>query len=386
MMMIGATGVGKTEIARRVASLSGAPFTKVEATRFTEVGYVGKDADSIMQDLVEAGVNMMYEQKLEEVQQQAEKLADERIIDYAAESFIRSHGVDPRQDPDTLQMLYGQAEQAKLRLSKLPTTRLSVACGGLADTIDLTREQFEDMTEDLLSQTETTLRLTVQQANMDFKDVDEILLVGGSTRMVAVRRMLQCIMGREPRHLLNPDECVAQGAAIHAVMTQMRLRDLGKSVPRPLVREEHLERFRQMEERLINSHTLGIVALDAQGRQVVVPIIPRGAHIPRKEIKTFRTSADDQQQIRIMVMEGESNNPEACAQLGMCLVKGLPPGLPKATPIEVCFECTQDGQLHIQARLPMIHQTVHSQIARTMGMTEEEIVSSRQRIESLTIC
>src|SRR5450759_4402721 len=82
MMMIGGTGVGKTEIARRVAGLCGAPFVKVEATRFTEVGYVGKDVDSILQELVEAAVSRLSEQKLEEVQTQAEKAADERIIDY----------------------------------------------------------------------------------------------------------------------------------------------------------------------------------------------------------------------------------------------------------------------------------------------------------------
>ncbi len=82
IMMIGATGVGKTEIARRVAALSKAPFVKVEATRFTEVGYVGKDVDSIIQDLVEASVSLLSEQRIQEVQPQAEKLAEERIIDY----------------------------------------------------------------------------------------------------------------------------------------------------------------------------------------------------------------------------------------------------------------------------------------------------------------
>lgn len=82
ILMIGATGVGKTEIARRVAALAGAPFVKVEATRFTEVGYVGKDVESILQDLVEAAVNRLSEQKLQEVQSEAEKLANERIIDY----------------------------------------------------------------------------------------------------------------------------------------------------------------------------------------------------------------------------------------------------------------------------------------------------------------
>lgn len=82
IMMIGATGVGKTEIARRVATLSHAPFIKVEATRFTEVGYVGKDVDNILQELVEASVNILFEQRLQEVQLQAERLAEERIVDY----------------------------------------------------------------------------------------------------------------------------------------------------------------------------------------------------------------------------------------------------------------------------------------------------------------
>ncbi len=311
---------------------------------------------------------------------------DERIINYASETFRQRHGIDPREVPDALQMLYGQAEQAKLRLSKLPSTRLTVTCKGVADNIELTREQFEEMTEDLLAQTETTLQLTLQQAGLGPGEIDEVLLVGGSTRMLAVRRLLQTMLGREPRHLINPDECVACGAAIHAVMMQLRAGQNGGRAPRPLVREEQLDRFRQMEERLINSHTLGIVALDADSRQIVVPIIPRGAYVPRKEIKTFRTSADNQQQIRILIMEGESNQPEACAQLGVCLVKGLPTGLARGTAIDVCFECTHDGQLRVQARLPSIQQEVQTTIARTMGLSEEDIEAARARIGRLSIC
>lgn len=310
---------------------------------------------------------------------------DERLIDHAADLFEAAHGMDPREHPDTMQQLYYQAEQVKLRLSKLPSTRMSITCGGKVENIEVTREEFESMTEDLLSQTETTLSLVVQEAGLRFDQIDECLLVGGSTRMRAVRGMLQRMLGREPKHLINPDECVALGAAIHAVMMQLKLMDEGQPVPRPHVQHEHLARFHKMQERLINAHTLGILALNHVGQQVVVPIIPRRAFIPRREIKTFRTPADGQQQIRIVVMEGESEKPEACAELGTCLIKGLPAGLPKGTPIEVCFECTHDGRLEVTARLPSLQQEVQTQIARTMGLSDEQLETSRAQLADLNI-
>jgi molecular chaperone DnaK len=272
-----------------------------------------------------------------------------------------------------------------MRLSKLPTTRLAVSCGGQHDNIEISRDEFEAMTEDLLAQTETTLRLTIEEAGLSLDQVDECLLVGGSTRMRSVRRMITNLIGHEPKQVLNPDECVALGAAIHAVMMQLRLIEEGTSVPKPLIHENQLDRFRQMQERLINAHTMGLLALDSEGSKVVVPIIPRHAHIPRREVKTFRTSKPGQTQIRIIVMEGESPNPEACAQLGTCLVQGLPDNLPLGTPIEVSFECSHDGRLGVTARLPTIQQTVQTEINRTMGLTDDEILASRARLDALRI-
>ena len=168
-------------------------------------------------------------------------------------------------------------------------------------------------------------------------------------------------------------------------MMQLKFCCEGKSVPPPHIHDQQLERFRQMEERLINSHTLGILALNNEGRQIVVPIIPRRAFVPRREIKTFRTSVPGQTQIRIKVMEGELENPEGCVELGTALIRGLPEDLPQGTPIEVCFECTHDGTLGVTASLPTIGRTVQTQIARTMGMTEEDIQSSMQRLNALRI-
>ena len=310
---------------------------------------------------------------------------DERLIDFVADQFVQKHDIDPREDAEVMQSLFTQAEQAKLRLSKLPATRMSVTLDGRVESVDITRDQFEGMTEDLLSQTETTLTLAVEEAGLDIQEIDECLLVGGSTRMGSVRQMLKEVLGHEAKQLLNPDECVALGAAIHAVMTQLRLSEEGAVVPLPNVREEQLDRFRQMEERLINAHTMGLIALNPKGEKVVAPIIPRRAFIPRREVKTFRTSVDSQNQIRIVVMEGESETPDACAELGTCFIRGLPEGLPKGTPIEVCFHYNHDGRLDVTARLPTIGQTVQTHINRTMGMAEEAILESRERLSALTI-
>lgn len=310
---------------------------------------------------------------------------DERIIEYVAELFKERHGIDPREDAEGLQSLYGQAEQAKLRLSRLPKTRVNVVCRGISDNFELMREQFEEMTEDLLDQTETTLRLTVNEAGLQFNDIDEVLLVGGSTRMRSVQNMIHRLVGRPPRHLINPDECVALGAAIQAVVVQLKLIEEGHRVPVPHVREEQLDRFRKMQEQLINPHTLGIKALDRAGAECVVPIIPRRAHIPSRAVKTFKTSIDDQNQVRIVIMEGESAHPEACSLLGECLVRGLPKGIKRGTPIEVCFECNDGGQLGVTARLPTIQQSVKATISRTVGLSEEKISEARKRVETLRI-
>ena len=310
---------------------------------------------------------------------------DELIIDYLAEVFLERHQVDPREDTAGLPGLYLLAEQAKQRLSKLTVTRVPVVYGGISDTIEMTREQFQERTEHLLAQTETTLQLAMEEAELDFPDIDEALLVGGSTRMPAVRDMLQAKTGSKPRQVLNPDECVAQGAAIHAVILQLRMLEMELPVPRPMIRENQLHRFQRIEERLINAHTMGILALDNNGKRTVAPIISRGALIPCRQVKDFQTSRDNQKQIRIIVMEGEGIHPEACVKLGTCYVKDLPENLSRGTPIEVCFECSLDGCLKITSYLPTLQSVVQTEINRTYGLSEDSILVSRKRLDLLTI-
>jgi molecular chaperone DnaK len=310
---------------------------------------------------------------------------DQRLIDYVAEEFRSKHGFDPRETPESFQELVTAAEQVKLRLSKLPETRFSVSCDGHRENFTITRPLFEELTADLLSQTETTLRLTVEEAGLEFRQIDECLLVGGSTRMPSVHSMFERLVGKAPKQILNPDECVAQGAAIHAVMTQLRFFDRGAPIGPPNIRPDMLEKFRLMEEKLINAHTLGIKALDPTGKTVVAPVIKRASHVPCREAKVFQTSRRGQQVVRISVMEGESPNPEACTEIGTCFVKDLPEDLAQGTPIEVLFEYSQDSRLNVSASLPTIQQSAKTDIQRTAGMTPEEIQAARRRITQVKV-
>lgn len=310
---------------------------------------------------------------------------DQRIVDYLAEEFVRRHGVDPRENPDSLQELVTYAEQAKVRLSRLPETRITINCGGIRETFTLERDQFDEMCADLVAQTETTMRLTLQEADLDVSEIDSCLCVGGSTRLPSIQAMFKRLTGESPRHVLNPDECVAQGAAIHAVMAQLRMVDEGRDTGMPKIRTENLEKFRRIEEHLINAHTLGIKAVDGRGNLIVAPVIPRGAHVPCRQLKTFQTSRPGQETIRIAVMEGESNHPEACTEIGTCFVRDLPASLAQGTPIEVLFEYSQDSQLKVSATLPTIQQSVKAHISRTTGMSTEEIEAARERLERIEV-
>jgi molecular chaperone DnaK len=310
---------------------------------------------------------------------------DQRIIDYAAEQFRAKHGIDPREHPESLQELIVHAEQAKIRLSKLAETRLTVNCDGRREVVPLTRSRFEEITHDLLAQTDMTLRLTIEEAGLNFSDIDESLLVGGSTRMRAVMAMFERLIGSPPRQVLNPDECVAQGAAIHAVMTQLKLHESGEGVGSPEIRPEALAKFRAMEERLINSHTLGIQALDAEGKTVVAAVIPRASNVPCRQTRIFRTSRPGQTAVRISVMEGESSNPEACTEIGALHIRGLPKNLPQGTAIEVQFEYTQDSRIQVSAGLPSIGQAAQTDIQRTSGMSPSEIERAGSRIAALKV-
>jgi molecular chaperone DnaK len=290
---------------------------------------------------------------------------DQRLVDFVAEEFIRKFGVDPRDDANAHGRLWRECEDAKRTLSA--RTKANVACDyqGHAVRVEVTRQQFEDMTRDLLDRTAFTTRQTLQAAGLEWSDIDRVLLVGGSSRMPAVVAILRQISGQEPDCSVSPDEAVAHGAALHA----------------GLLLSIHRGRAPSFRIRNVNSHSLGVVATDARTKRPRNAIlIPRNTPLPVVAQRIFKTHKASQRSILVQIVEGESLSPDDCSQLGKCSVRNLPDGLPAQTPIEVRFRYEENGRLTVHVRVEGTAKELQHEITRENSLTPEQLNSWRKHI------
>lgn len=280
---------------------------------------------------------------------------DERLVNCLAERFREAHGVDPRSNVQDGAQLWLEAQDAKHTLSE--RTKCTVFCfhGGIRMRIEITRTEFEQLTRDLLERTETTTSLVVKEQGLDWSQVDRILLVGGASRMPAVREMLRRLTGKEPDCSQSPDESVAHGAALYAAMLMAQGEAGGK---------------KRCDLINVNSHSLGVVGLNSQTRErVAVALIPRNTPLPCRAVRTFHTARDNQRTVLARIVEGESNHPEECIALGDCRVHDLPQGLPQGTPVEVEFRYAANGRISVSARVARHsgHCEIRSHASQDLG-------------------
>ncbi|MCO6454241.1 MAG: Hsp70 family protein [Pirellulaceae bacterium] len=293
---------------------------------------------------------------------------DQRLVDYVCEEFIRQFGLDPREDPNTQGRLWRECEDAKRTLSA--RQRASIACDyqGHAVRVEVTRELFLDITRDLLDRTAFTTRQTLQAAGLEWKDIDRVLLVGGSTRMPAVSDMLQEMSGMVPDRSISPDEAVASGAALHAGLLLSRF--AGQSPA--------------FNIRNVNSHSLGVVATDAKTRRPRNAIlIPRNTPLPVTAKRVFKTQKHGQKSILVQIVEGESASPDDCSQLGKCTVRDLPPDLPAQTPIEVRFHYKENGRLTVMVNVQGTDKELRHEITRENSLSQDQLDTWRHYISGL---
>ncbi|MEE2641441.1 MAG: Hsp70 family protein [Planctomycetota bacterium] len=288
---------------------------------------------------------------------------DQRLVDFAAEQFFNEHGVDPRSEPNSMGRMLRECEDAKRTLSARNKATISVDFEGKSSRIPVTREFFEQITNDLLGRTEFTTRQTLKAANLSWGDVDRILLVGGSTRMAAVSKMLEEVSGIQPERSISPDEAVAYGAAIRAGMK--------------LAKEQG--RRTKFKIKNVNSHSLGLVGHNLQtNRKQTAFLIRRNTHLPAVVERVFKTKTDGQDSILIRIVEGESENPDECSQVGKCIVRDLPPNLPAKTPVQVRFEYQEDGRLSV--RVKVRDTETEQEIIRENSLTDFQLESWKKRI------
>ena len=291
---------------------------------------------------------------------------DQRLIDHVSENFKSNFGIDPRENTMALGKLLRYCNEAKETLSTRSRAQIECSIGSSSLKTEVTRAQFEDLTLDLLDRTDFTVRQTLKAAKLAWADIDKVILVGGSTRMPAVREMLASLSGKTPDTTLSPDEAVAHGAALRSAMLLHR----------------QSTAFRPAEIKNVNSHSLGVVANEVDtGIQKVVTLIPRNTPLPVVSRKTFKTHRRQQESILVQIVEGESINPEDCSQLGRCAIWDLPGTLEIGTLIEVKFAYEENGRLKIKVKVGGdANKAFRYEIQRPNSLTKAQLDSWRDYI------
>ncbi len=293
---------------------------------------------------------------------------DARIIDWLVENFKEEHDIDLRQDRMALQRLRDAAEKAKCELSSVKETEINlpfIISTGRNEALHLqrtlTRQTLEQLTEDLVERTIDICKQALDDAKLGVDEVEDVILVGGMTRMPTIQKSVTEFFRREPSKSVHPDEVVALGAAIQGAA---------------LVEDKH-----EMILLDVTPHALGIMTFGSYFEE----LIPQNTTVPTSRTKVFTTSRDDQTAVKILVMQGESKKADENELLGEFILTGLRRAPKGHVEIEVTFEINTDGIVSVHAKDLETGQAQSIQVTATSGLTQDEIKSMMENAKDYMV-
>ena len=288
---------------------------------------------------------------------------DQRIINWMAESFKAENGVDLRNDKMAMQRLKEAAEKAKIELSGVTSTAINLpfitadATGPKHLDLTLTRAKFNELTKDLVENTMGPVRQALSDSGLSINQIDKVLMVGGSSRIPAVQEAVKSLIGKEPFKGINPDECVAIGAALQAGV-------LGGEVQGLLLLD-------------VTPLSLGVETMGG----IMTKIIDRNTTIPTKKSQIFSTAMDNQTQVQINVLQGEREFAKDNKQLGLFTLDGIAPAMRGIPQIEVTFDIDANGIVNVNAKDLGTGKEQKITITSNTNMSKEEIEQAVKNAE-----
>lgn len=288
---------------------------------------------------------------------------DSRLINHLADEFKKDEGIDLRKDPMAMQRLKDAAEKAKIELSSSQKTNVNLPFITATDAgpkhlnVDISRSQFEKLIDDLVQKTIDPCKKAMKDAGLSKSEIDQVILVGGSTRIPKIQEVVKEFFGKDPSKGVNPDEVVAVGAAIQGGVMSGDVDDVVLLDVTPL--------------------TLGIETLGGVSTQ----LIEANTTIPTSKTETFSTAADNQTSVEIHVLQGGRAKAQDNRTLGRFHLDGIPPA-PRGVPqIEVTFDIDADGVLNVSAKDKGTGKEQSIRIESSSGLSEEEIEKMKKDAE-----